>query len=112
MPGEPPPTLLDYFPRDFLLFIDESHQTVPQLHGMYPGDRSRKSTLVEYGFRMPSELDNRPLTFQEFEHRNNQAIYVSATPGAQEGTKSAGDVGEQTIQPAGLCAAAGDDHLV
>ena len=69
LPGEPPPTLLDYFPRDYLMFIDESHQTVPQLHGMYHGDRSRKETLVEYGFRMPSALDNRPLTFEEFEHR-------------------------------------------
>ncbi len=102
MPGEPPPTLLDYFPRDFLLFIDESHQTVPQLHGMYPGDRSRKSTLVEYGFRMPSALDNRPLTFEEFEHRTNQAIYVSATPGPYELTKSAGVVVEQIIRPTGL----------
>src|SRR2546421_596428 len=81
LPGEPPPTLLDYFPRDFLMFIDESHQTVPQLHGMYHGDRSRKETLVEYGFRLPSALDNRPLTFEEFEHRMNQMIYVSATPG-------------------------------
>ena len=72
LPGEPPPTLLDYFPRDFLMFIDESHQTVPQLHGMYHGDRSRKETLVEYGFRLPSALDNRPLTFEEFEHRMNQ----------------------------------------
>ena len=72
LPGEPPPTLLDYFPRDYLMFIDESHQTVPQLHGMYHGDRSRKETLVEYGFRLPSALDNRPLTFEEFEHRMNQ----------------------------------------
>src|SRR5438477_2940281 len=102
LPGEPPPTLLDYFPRDFLLFIDESHQTVPQLHGMYHGDRSRKNTLVEYGFRMPSALDNRPLTFEEFEHRTNQAIYVSATPGPYELTKSAGVVVEQIIRPTGL----------
>src|SRR5229473_906003 len=102
MPGEPPPTLLDYFPRDFLLFIDESHQTVPQLHGMYPGDRSRKNTLVEYGFRMPSALDNRPLTFEEFEHRTNQIVYVSATPGPYELTKSAGVVVEQIIRPTGL----------
>jgi excinuclease ABC subunit B len=80
MPGEPPPTLLDYFPRDYLMFIDESHQTVPQLHGMYHGDRSRKETLVEYGFRLPSALDNRPLTFEEFESRMGQMIYVSATP--------------------------------
>jgi excinuclease ABC subunit B len=102
MPGEPPPTLLDYFSRDFLLFIDESHQTVPQLHGMYHGDRSRKSTLVEYGFRLPSALDNRPLTFEEFEHRTNQVIYVSATPGPYELTKSAGVVVEQIIRPTGL----------
>jgi excinuclease ABC subunit B len=102
LPGEPPPTLLDYFPRDFLMFIDESHQTVPQLHGMYHGDRSRKETLVEYGFRMPSALDNRPLTFDEFEHRMNQMIYVSATPGPYELTKSAGVVVEQIIRPTGL----------
>jgi excinuclease ABC subunit B len=102
LPGEPPPTLLDYFPRDFLMFIDESHQTVPQLHGMYHGDRSRKQTLVEYGFRMPSALDNRPLTFEEFEHRTNQLIYVSATPGPYELTKSAGVVVEQIIRPTGL----------
>ena len=102
LPGEPPPTLLDYFPRDFLMFIDESHQTVPQLHGMYHGDRSRKETLVEYGFRMPSALDNRPLTFEEFEHRMNQMIYVSATPGPYELTKSAGVVVEQIIRPTGL----------
>ena len=102
LPGEPPPTLLDYFSRDFLMFIDESHQTVPQLHGMYHGDRSRKSTLVEYGFRLPSALDNRPLTFEEFEHRTNQIIYVSATPGPYELTKSAGVVVEQIIRPTGL----------
>ncbi|HEX8814331.1 MAG TPA: excinuclease ABC subunit UvrB [Terriglobales bacterium] len=102
LPGEPPPTLLDYFPRDWLMFIDESHQTVPQLHGMYHGDRSRKETLVEYGFRMPSALDNRPLTFEEFEHRMNQMIYVSATPGPYELTKSAGVVVEQIIRPTGL----------
>ena len=102
LPGEPPPTLLDYFPRDFLMFIDESHQTVPQLHGMYHGDRSRKETLVEYGFRMPSALDNRPLTFEEFEHRMNLSIYVSATPGPYELTKSAGVVIEQIIRPTGL----------
>jgi excinuclease ABC subunit B len=76
LPGEAPPTLLDYFPADFMLFIDESHQTVPQLRGMYAGDRSRKETLVDYGFRMPSALDNRPLTFEEFEHRMNQVVYV------------------------------------
>jgi len=102
LPGEPPPTLLDYFPRDYLMFVDESHQTVPQLHGMYHGDRSRKETLVEYGFRLPSALDNRPLTFEEFEHRMNQMIYVSATPGPWELTKSAGVVIEQIIRPTGL----------
>jgi excinuclease ABC subunit B len=102
LPGEPPPTLLDYFPRDYVMFIDESHQTVPQLHGMYAGDRSRKEVLVEYGFRMPSALDNRPLTFEEFEHRSNQLIYVSATPGPYELTKSAGVVVEQIIRPTGL----------
>jgi excinuclease ABC subunit B len=102
LPGEPPPTLLDYFPRDWLIFIDESHQTVPQLRGMYAGDRSRKEVLVEYGFRMPSALDNRPLTFEEFEHRTNQVVYVSATPGPYELTKSAGVVVEQIIRPTGL----------
>jgi excinuclease ABC subunit B len=102
LPGEPPPTLLDYVPRDYLLFLDESHQTVPQLHGMYHGDRSRKETLVEYGFRLPSALDNRPLTFDEFEHRINQIIYVSATPGPYELTKSSGVVVEQIIRPTGL----------
>src|SRR5246127_1010875 len=102
LPGEPPPTLLDYFPRDFVMFIDESHQTVPQLRGMYAGDRSRKEVLVEYGFRMPSALDNRPLTFEEFEHRTNQLVYVSATPGPYELTKSAGVVVEQIIRPTGL----------
>src|SRR3974390_487891 len=102
LPGEPPPTLLDYFHRDYLMFIDESHQTVPQLRGMYAGDRSRKEVLVEYGFRMPSALDNRPLTFEEFEHRTNQLVYVSATPGPYELTKSAGVVTEQIIRPTGL----------
>jgi len=102
LPGEAPPTLLDYVPRDYLLFIDESHQTVPQLHGMYHGDRSRKETLVEYGFRMPSALDNRPLTFEEFEHRLNQVIYVSATPGPYELTRTAGAFVEQIIRPTGL----------
>src|SRR5215469_15646648 len=102
LPGEPPPTLLDYVPRDYLLFIDESHQTVPQLHGMWHGDRSRKQNLVEYGFRLPSALDNRPLQFEEFENRVNQAIYVSATPGPYELTKSAGVVVEQIIRPTGL----------
>jgi excinuclease ABC subunit B len=102
LPGEAPPTLFDYTPSDFLLFIDESHQTVPQLRAMYHGDRSRKETLVEYGFRMPSALDNRPLTFEEFEHRTNQVIYVSATPGPYELTKVGGIVVEQVIRPTGL----------
>jgi len=102
LPGEAPPTLLDYVPRDYLLFADESHQSIPQLHGMYHGDRSRKETLVEYGFRLPSALDNRPLTFEEFEHRVNQVVYVSATPGPYELTKSAGVVVEQIIRPTGL----------
>ncbi len=101
-PGEPPPTLLDYVPRDFIMFIDESHQTVPQLHGMWHGDRSRKENLVHYGFRLPSALDNRPLKFDEFEERTNQIIYVSATPGPYELTKSAGVVVEQIIRPTGL----------
>jgi excinuclease ABC subunit B len=100
--GEAPPTLLDYLPRDSLLFIDESHQTVPQLHGMYRGDRSRKTTLVNYGFRLPSALDNRPLMFEEFEQRVNHVVYVSATPGPYELTKSAGVVVEQIIRPTGL----------
>jgi excinuclease ABC subunit B len=102
LPGEPPPTLLDYVARDFMLFIDESHQTIPQLHGMWHGDRSRKQTLIEYGFRLPSALDNRPLTFEEFEHRVNQVVYVSATPGPYELTRSAGVVVEQIIRPTGL----------
>src|SRR3954464_7126182 len=101
-PGEPPPTLLDYVPRDFIMFIDESHQTVPQLHGMWHGDRSRKENLGQYGFRLPSALDNRPLKFEEFEERTNQIIYVSATPGPYELTKSAGVVVEQIIRPTGL----------
>jgi len=101
-PGEPPYTLLDYFPDDFLLFIDESHITIPQLRGMYRGDRSRKETLVEYGFRLPSALDNRPLTFEEFEERVNQVIYVSATPGEYEIEKAEGRVIEQIIRPTGL----------
>jgi excinuclease ABC subunit B len=101
-PGEPPPTLLDYVPRDFLMFIDESHQTVPQLHGMWHGDRSRKENLIHYGFRLPSALDNRPLKFEEFEERVNQVIYVSATPGPYELTKASGVVVEQIIRPTGL----------
>jgi len=102
LPGEAPPTLLDYVPQDYILFIDESHVTVPQVRGMFHGDRSRKQTLVDYGFRMPSALDNRPLTFEEFEHRVNQAIYVSATPGPYELTKSGGVFVEQVIRPTGL----------
>jgi excinuclease ABC subunit B len=102
LPGEAPPTLLDYLPNDALLFIDESHQTIPQLQAMYHGDKSRKDVLVNYGFRMPSARDNRPLTFEEFENRVNQVIYVSATPGPYELTKSAGVVVEQIIRPTGL----------
>jgi excinuclease ABC subunit B len=102
LPGEAPPTLLDYLPNDALMFIDESHQTVPQLQGMYHGDRSRKNVLVDYGFRLPSARDNRPLTFEEFENRVNQLTYVSATPGPYELTKSAGVVVEQIIRPTGL----------
>jgi excinuclease ABC subunit B len=102
LPGEAPPTLLDYLPNDSLIFIDESHQTIPQLQGMFHGDRSRKNILVDYGFRLPSARDNRPLTFEEFENRVNQVIYVSATPGPYELTKSAGVVVEQIIRPTGL----------
>ena len=102
LPGEAPPTLLDYLPHDAILFIDESHQTIPQLQGMYHGDRSRKETLVNFGFRLPSALDNRPLTFEEFENRAGQVIYVSATPGPYELTKSGGVVVEQVIRPTGL----------
>ena len=101
-PGEPPPTLIDYFPKDFLLIVDESHQTVPQIGAMYRGDRSRKETLVEYGFRLPSALDNRPLKFDEFEEHVEQAIYVSATPGDYELKKAKGVVVEQVIRPTGL----------
>jgi excinuclease ABC subunit B len=101
-PGEPPPTLLDYFPHDFLCIVDESHVTVPQVGGMYHGDRSRKGTLVEHGFRLPSALDNRPLTFDEFEERLHQVIFVSATPGAFELKQCDGEVVEQLIRPTGL----------
>jgi excinuclease ABC subunit B len=101
-PGEPPPTLLDYLPRDTLMIIDESHQSVPQVRGMFEGDQSRKRTLVEYGFRLPSALDNRPLNFKEFESRIGQTIYVSATPGPYELTKTSGEVIEQIIRPTGL----------
>lgn len=101
-PGEPSYTLIDYFPDEFLIVIDESHATIPQIGGMYEGDRSRKQTLINFGFRLPSALDNRPLTFTEFEHRVNQAIYVSATPGPYELKKSGGHVIEQIIRPTGL----------
>ncbi len=101
-PGEPPPTLMDYLPKDALVIVDESHQTIPQLHGMYRGDRSRKETLVEYGFRLPSALDNRPFTFAEFERCVNQAIYVSATPGPYEIKNVGGAFVEQIIRPTGL----------
>jgi excinuclease ABC subunit B len=101
-PGEPPYTLLDYFPEDFLLFVDESHITVSQVGGMYRGDRSRKETLVNYGFRLPAALDNRPLNFQEFERKVNQAIYVSATPADYEMQQAGGVVVEQIIRPTGL----------
>ena len=101
-PGEPPPTLIDYLPRDTLIVIDESHQSVPQVRGMFEGDQSRKRTLVEYGFRLPSALDNRPLNFKEFEARVGQTIYVSATPGPYELTKASGEVIEQIIRPTGL----------
>src|SRR5579862_6342075 len=102
LPGQAPPTLLDYLPHDALMFLDESHQTVPQLQGMYHGDRSRKETLVKFGFRLPSALDNRPLTFEEFENRVHQVVYVSATPGPYELTKTSGAVIEQIIRPTGL----------
>ncbi|MFB3885776.1 MAG: excinuclease ABC subunit UvrB [Thermodesulfobacteriota bacterium] len=101
-PGEPPPTLIDYFPKDYLLFIDESHVTIPQLIGMYRGDRSRKETLVEYGFRLPSALDNRPLMFEEFQERVRQVVYVSATPSDYEMKRSGGQIVEQIIRPTGL----------
>jgi excinuclease ABC subunit B len=101
-PGEPPPTLLDYLPEDALLIVDESHQTVPQVRGMYHGDRSRKEVLVAYGFRLPSALDNRPLNFQEWEGRKKQAVFVSATPGPYELQKAGGVVVEQIIRPTGL----------
>ncbi|HSO21892.1 MAG TPA: excinuclease ABC subunit UvrB, partial [Chondromyces sp.] len=101
-PGEPPPTLLDYFPSDFLCIIDESHVTVPQVGGMFYGDRSRKQTLVDFGFRLPSALDNRPLTFEEFEERIHQVVFVSATPGPYELAHCEGEVVEQLIRPTGL----------
>ncbi|MGH9380178.1 MAG: excinuclease ABC subunit UvrB [Thermoanaerobaculia bacterium] len=101
-PGEPPPTLIDYLPEDFLLVVDESHQTIPQVGGMYQGDRTRKSTLVEYGFRLPSALDNRPLKFEEFRRRVGQSLYVSATPSAWELEQAGGVVVEQVLRPTGL----------
>ncbi len=101
-PGEPPPTLLDYLPEDALIVVDESHQTVPQVRGMYAGDRSRKEVLVAYGFRLPSALDNRPLTFAEWEERVRQVVFVSATPGPYEMSKAQGVVVEQIIRPTGL----------
>ena len=102
LPGEAPPTLLDYLPHDHLIFVDESHQSMPQLRGMWGGDRSRKETLVNFGFRLPSALDNRPLTFEEFENRVNQVLYVSATPGPYELEKTHGEFVEQVIRPTGL----------
>jgi excinuclease ABC subunit B len=102
LPGEPPPTLLDYLPRDAIVIVDESHQTVPQVRGMYHGDQSRKRTLVEYGFRLPSAMDNRPLNFEEWEHRVDQLIFVSATPGPYELSKTSGEFVEQVIRPTGL----------
>jgi len=102
LPGEPPPTLIDYLPKNAVIMIDESHVTIPQLTGMYRGDRSRKTTLVEYGFRLPSALDNRPLTFEEFEEREGQVLYISATPASYELNKSKGHVVEQIIRPTGL----------
>jgi excinuclease ABC subunit B len=101
-PGEPPPTLLDYLPEDALVVVDESHQTVPQIRGMYHGDRSRKEVLVAYGFRLPSALDNRPLNFEEWEQRVSQVVFVSATPGPYELSKAGGVVVEQVIRPTGL----------
>src|SRR5439155_18982924 len=101
-PGSPPHTLLDYFPDDFLLFVDESHATLPQVRAMYAGDFSRKSTLVEHGFRLPSALDNRPLKFDEWEGRLKQIVFVSATPGPLELQKAGGEVVEQVIRPTGL----------
>ncbi|OPY76665.1 MAG: UvrABC system protein B [Syntrophorhabdus sp. PtaU1.Bin050] len=101
-PGEPPPTLIDYLPENAVIMIDESHVTIPQLMGMYRGDRSRKTTLVEFGFRLPSALDNRPLTFEEFEERERQVLYISATPAQYEMAKAAGKVIEQIIRPTGL----------
>lgn len=102
LPGEPPPTLLDYLPRDALVMVDESHQSIPQVRGMYHGDQSRKKTLVEYGFRLPSAMDNRPLNFEEWERRMGQLVFVSATPGPYELSKTSGEFVEQVIRPTGL----------
>jgi excinuclease ABC subunit B len=102
LPGEPPPTLLDYLPRDSIVMVDESHQSIPQVRGMYAGDQSRKRTLVDYGFRLPSAMDNRPLNFEEWERRVGQLVFVSATPGPFELTKTGGEVVEQVIRPTGL----------
>ena len=102
MPGSRPFCLLDYFPKDYLMVIDESHVTIPQVHAMYGGDRSRKEALVEYGFRLPAAMDNRPLKFPEFEEMQNQVIYVSATPADYELEKSGGIYTEQIIRPTGL----------
>ena len=101
-PGEPPPTLLDYFPQDFITIIDESHLTVPQIGAMYKGDRSRKETLVNFGFRLPSALDNRPLNFNEFKERIDKVLYVSATPGPYELESSNESISQQIIRPTGL----------
>ncbi|MBW1826921.1 MAG: excinuclease ABC subunit B, partial [Deltaproteobacteria bacterium] len=101
-PGEPPPTLLDYFPKEFLVVIDESHISIPQLRAMYKGDRSRKKTLVEFGFRLPSALDNRPLKFEEFNSKNSQVVYVSATPSDYEIAKAKNELVEQIVRPTGL----------
>ncbi|MFI5334483.1 MAG: helicase-related protein, partial [Chlamydiales bacterium] len=102
LPGQPPSCLLNYFPPDFLVFVDESHQTLPQLHAMYNGDRARKQALVEFGFRLPSAYDNRPLKFEEFQTYVGQVIYVSATPGNWEVQEAKGDVAQQIIRPTGL----------
>ena len=102
LPGEPPPTLLDYLPEDVVIIVDESHQTVPQIRGMYHGDRARKEVLVEHGFRLPSALDNRPLSFTEWEERVRQLVFVSATPGPYELRQAGGVIVEQIIRPTGL----------
>ena len=102
MPGDPPPCLIDYFPSDFLFVVDESHQTIPQLHAMFNGDRARKQALVDFGFRLPSAYDNRPLKFDETYGRINQVVYVSATPGPWEIKEADGEVVQQIIRPTGL----------